>query len=252
MKTYRDAILMALLLLPLYTFSAYGSPQEIVPAEMPVRFDRIQVPFIENKNQIPNKEVAYFAKLFDGYIHVEKNGILTYNYSSAAKKGIVISELLSQKPVSLIPLEPPPEFAVEVFKQKGQIDGAIGNYYRLSYGRIYEGIELQLLAFADNLEKLFTIAPGGDPETITITVRGAEGLKLNDSGALEIQTKQGSVTFNQPRAYQLVDEDMKPVEVSYTIRNRMTYGFKPGGYDKKKPLIIGPFLPPALLTAPSS
>ncbi len=80
------------------------------------------------------------------------------------------------------------------------------NYYRLSYGAIHDGIELQLLAFTDNLEKIFTIAPGGDPGSIAVKLKDVEGLKVNDAGALEIITKQGPVTFGQPHAYQFMEK----------------------------------------------
>lgn len=248
MKSNTYIIIIGVMLLSFPLLTARGNAQETPPAGMPDRFDRIQVPFIENKGQIPDKEVAYFAKLLNGYIHVTKSGMLTYNLTSTGKNSVVINERFTEKDASIIPLEPPPEFAMEVFRQKGQINGDIGNYYRLSYGKIHEGIELQLLAFADKLEKVYTVSPGGNPGSITVTIKGAEELKVNDTGALEILTKQGPVIFTRPNAYQFMGEERKPVEISFTVLNSTAYGFKLGGYDKARKLIIGPFLPPALMT----
>ncbi len=125
--------------------------------------------------------------------------MITYKFTSPAKKGIVINEIVSEKKISLTPLEPPPQQAVAFMRQKGQLIGDNLNYYRLSYGAIHNGIELQLLAFTDNLEKIFTISPGGDPGSIAVKLKDVEGLKVNDAGALEILTKQGPVNLQPNR-----------------------------------------------------
>jgi hypothetical protein len=173
--------------------------------------------------------------------------MITYKFASPAKNGIVINEIFPKKNISLTPFEPPPETAVSALRQKGKLVGDNLNYYRLSYGPIAEGIELHLLAFIDNLEKLFIISPGADPGTITVKLKGADGLKVNDAGMLEITTKRGVVTFSQPHAYQFMGEERKPVDISYSIRKGTTYGFKLGGYDASKPLYIAPIIPAFLL-----
>jgi hypothetical protein len=241
-------IIIMFLFSPVLT--AYGIAEETTPAGMKESFDRIQVTFIVNKGQIDNKEAAYFARLSDGYIYIDKMGMITYKFASPTRNGIVINEIVSEKKVSLTPLEPPPETAVAVMKQKGAFTGDNLNYYRLSYGAIHNGIELQLLAFTDNLEKIFTIAPGGDPNNITVTLKGVKKLKLHDAGTLEIITQQGPVTFGQPHAYQFMGEERKPVEVAYSIRKDDAYGFKLGSYDKTQPLFIAPLIPAFLLSAP--
>ncbi len=135
-------------------------------------------------------------------------------------------------------------------RQKGQLIGDNLNYYRLSYGAIHNGIDLQLIAFTDNLEKIFTISPGADPGSIAVKLRDVEGLKVNDAGELEILTKQGPVNFSPPHAYQFNGEERKPVDVAYIIRKDDAYGFKLGSYDKTQPLFIAPLVPTFLLSAP--
>jgi hypothetical protein len=230
--------------------TAYGVSEETVPSDTTGSFNRVQVPFVVNKGQIDNKEVAYFAKLISEVIHIDKNGRVTYNLSSPDKKAIVINEIFTEKKINLTAIEPPSETAIAVFQQKGQIPGDISIFYRLSYGAICEGIDLQLLAFTDTLEKIFTISPGGDPNDITIKLKGAEGLKVNNAGMLEIRTKQGPVTFSQPHAYQFMGEERTPVDVAYLVRKNAAYGFKLGSYDKTKPLFIAPVIPVFLLSAP--
>jgi hypothetical protein len=230
--------------------TAYGISEETEPADEISSFTRLQAPFVTNKGQIANKEVAYFAKLINGYIHIDKNGAVIYNYNLRDKKAIVIKEIFTEKKIAIAALEPPSEEVVAVLRNRGQITGEISNYFRLSYGAIHKGIELQLLAFTDNLEKIFTISPGGDPGSIAVKLKDVEELKVNDAGELEILTKQGPVNFSPPHAYQFVGEKRKPVDVAYTVRTDTTYGFKLGSYDKTQPLFIAPIIPAFLLSAP--
>ena len=233
-----------------HALAVNGISEEAAPAGMTESFDRVQVTFIVNKGQIDNKEAAYFVRLKDGYIYIDRKGMITYAFTSPAKQGIVINEIVSEKKISVTPLEPPPQQAVAFMRQKGQLIGDNLNYYRLSYGAIHNGIELQLMAFTDNLEKIFTISPGGDPGSIAVKLKDVKGLKVNDAGALEILTKQGPVNFSPPHAYQFNGEERKPVDVAYIIRKDDAYGFKLGGYDTAKPLFIAPIMPAFLLSAP--
>ena len=230
--------------------TGYGISEETDPSDQVSSFTRLQAPFITNKGQIANKEVAYFAKLINGYIHIDKNGTVIYNYNVRDKQAIVFKEIFTEKKIAIAALDPPSEEAMAILRQRGQLTGEISNYYRLSYGAIYPGIDLQLLAFTDNLEKIFTISPGADPGSIAVKLRDVEGLKVNDAGELEILTKQGPVNFSPPHAYQFVGEKRKPVDVAYTIRTDTTYGFKLGSYDKTQPLFIAPLIPAFLLSAP--
>jgi hypothetical protein len=208
------------------------------------------VPFIRNQGQIDNKEAAYFAKLVNGFIYMDKYGMAIHNYRLPDKKSIVFNELFTEKKITIAALEPPDEEALKVLRKRGQLIGDNTNYYRISYGAIDKGIDLQLLAFTDTLERIFTIAPGGDPGSIAVKLKGVEGVKVNDAGELEIVTKQGPVKFGPPHAYQFVGETRKPVDIAYAIRNNDTYGFKLGGYDKAQPLFIAPIIPAFLLSVP--
>jgi hypothetical protein len=229
---------------------AYGVAEKTGTADQPESFTRLQVPFIENHGQIENKEAAYFAKLVYGSIYIDKNGTVIHNYRVRDKKAIVFKEIFTEKKIAIAALEPPAEEALLVLRQRGQLTGDNKNYYRISYGTIDKGIDLQLLAFTDTLEKIFTISPGGNPGSIAVTLKGVEGAKVNDAGELEIITKQGPVKFGPPHAYQFVGETRKLVDIAYAIRNNNTYGFKLGGYDKAQPLFIAPIIPAFLLSAP--
>jgi hypothetical protein len=230
--------------------TASGLAEETSPTDQTGTFTRVQVPFIPNKGQIKDEEVVYFAKPLNSKIHIDKNGMVIYYYDTPDKKTIVINEIFTKKKIAVAALDPIAEDVAAAFKRRGHITGDIANYYRLSYGTIYKGVDLQLMAFTDKLEKIFTIAPGGDPGSIAVRLKGAEQVTVNDAGALEVITKQGPVNFSPPHAYQFAGEERKPVEVAYMLRRGDTYGFKLGSYDTKKPLFIAPLMPAFLLSAP--
>src|SRR5262249_33964611 len=60
----------------------------------------------------------------------------------------------------------------------------IPNYARVEYGEIYPGINLAFYGTQQALEYDFIVAPGADPDNITISVEGAESIELDDNGDL--------------------------------------------------------------------
>ena len=50
----------------------------------------------------------------------------------------------------------------------------ISTYDIVSLGEVYEGIELKLKAYGSNVEKLFCVKPGADPDQIKIKLSGIQ------------------------------------------------------------------------------
>ena len=219
-----------------------GAAENGQKAEVPRQEHRVQVPFIENQGDIENKEVAFFAQTFGGFgtVYVEKNGTLVYNFPLKDKNNVSFKEIFTDKHISLNPLEPPPDNVIEMFKGKGYIDqnSSISNFYRMHLGEIYKGIELEFTAYTDTIEKLFTVSPQGNPQAIKIEIQGAKGLKVDESGKMEIITERGSGQFTRPFASQIIKDQKIPVEVSYVVTKGTAYSFKLGKYDKTIPLMI--------------
>ena len=68
----------------------------------------------------------------------------------------------------------------------------IPTYNTVSLGNVYEGIELSLKAYGDNVEKIFTVQPGADFSKIKLQIEGATDLKINNQGELEIKFAPGN------------------------------------------------------------
>jgi hypothetical protein len=236
----RASLVLIVFFLIVSAGEAIASSSDLPQAEMVRNANRVQVPFIENKGHIANKEVIFFASTFGGMgtIYIEKNGTIIYNFPYAAKEEIVIKESFTEKDITLTPLEPPSPAVIEMFKKRMDIKEDISNYYRISWGEIYKAINLEVTVYMDTLEKLLTVLPGGNPENIKIAIKGVTGLKVEENGKLELITELGSGKFNEPFAYQVSGDEHKAVEVSYGIHKGTAYGFKVGKYDKNKPLMI--------------
>jgi hypothetical protein len=239
-KIARFTIGVTALLLIVSARHGFSSSSDVKQPDTEKNPYRVQVPFIENKGHIEDKEVWFFASTFGGLgtVYVERNGMLAYNFPFKDQQQVVIKEMFTGKNITIKPLEPPSPAVIEMFKKRMDLKEEISNYYRISWGEIYKDITLEITAFSDAIEKLLTVLPGGDPGKIKISIKGTKKLKTDGSGNLELITALGSGKFKKPFAFQVVGDEQRDVEVAYAIDEDNVYGFKLGNYDKKKPLII--------------
>jgi hypothetical protein len=86
-------------------------------------------------------------------------------------------------------------------------------------GEVYDGIGLRLKAYGNNVEKLFTVMPDANPESIKVGLSGATALRVNEDGQLEAETELGIVKFTKPVAYQEIDGQRVEVDVEYRLSN---------------------------------
>ncbi|MBU0717841.1 MAG: hypothetical protein KJ749_06285 [Planctomycetes bacterium] len=229
------------LLLPLLAF-ATQPPVDIQKNKILHQAHRMQIPFIENVGQIDNRTVSFYAHTFGGTVFVHKSGTLTYSLPGNGTH-VVITEIFPEKQGATVAGTDPSPATVNTFtgNDKSKWKSHIPTYARVSVGAIHDGIDLTLKAYANSIEKLFTISPGARPDAIRITLTGAKTLNINAKGELQVGTAGGFVTFTRPVAYQNFGSEQKYVEAAYVV-NQETYGFHVGTYDTSRPLIIDPLL----------
>ena len=215
----------------------------------------MQLPFIANQGQI-NKDVSFYARTFGGTLFVTGKGEMVYSLPRISK-GNTSEKITGDKKIdvwvlkeSLVgsrPLKPEgvdrADTQISYFKGKDpkKWRSHIPTYNRLSLGRIYDGITLSLKARGKNVEKIFTVLPGGTVGDIRVKIDGADSLRVAQKGDLEVQTDLGPVRFSAPLAYQVIDGTQRVVKVGYDIKDN-TYGFRVAEYDQNHPLIIDPLL----------
>jgi hypothetical protein len=247
--------------------SATGKiPNEENKKEILNKIKTLKIPFIENKGQIKDKNIKYYAKTMGGTFFVTKDGKMMYclpflvNSKSEIHpnevtknalpmagnpelKGWVLKESLVGTSIFDVKGEEKAKTKVNYFKGKepSKWKSDIETYNLVSLGDVYKGIELKLKAYGNNVEKLFYVKPGADSESIKVKVEGAKSLKVNEKGELEVETGLGILKFTKPVAYQEENTKRKHVEVAYAVDGN-EYNFKVRDYEKSKELIIDPLL----------
>ena len=214
----KTVAVITVMLFPTVVFAS-KYPDDVKKAKLLHKAYRIQIPFIENRGQVENSDVSFYAKTFGGTLFVEKNGTLTYSFLSEDKGGVLIKEVLTGKKIKIKGLEPSPT-RVNYFKgnDRSKWKTNIPSYVSILLGEIYKGINLKLRAYGKNIEKRFSVLPEGNPEKIKIKLQGAKDLKVNEKGELEVITKLGPIKFTKPKAYQEIDGKRVEVNVAYNIQ----------------------------------
>lgn len=245
---------------------------------------RLQIPFIANEHQM-DERVAFVTNAFWGSIFVTNDGELVYSLPQMhrkipdekwSKKLVLREEFIGGK-VEKIKGEGKTATKVSYFKGKdpSKWKDNISTYDVVNLGEIYEGIGLRLKAFGNNVEKLFTVKPGANPNQIKVKLNGADAVRVNKEGQIEAETELGTVVFTKPVAYQEIRGERVVVDVEYHLlasevsrqnteadlsnpkseiynpkyktdtdngHGLRIYGFKVAAYDRAKELIIDPLL----------
>jgi chitobiase/beta-hexosaminidase-like protein/beta-propeller repeat-containing protein len=120
----------------------------------------------------------------------------------------------------------------------------IPTYAKVRYQDVYPGIDLVYYGHRRQLEYDFVVAPGADPDSITLRFDGASAQHIDDNGDLVMQTDAGEVRFRKPVVYQPGSGSAAQLSVDgrYVQKGRNQVRFDIGDYDRTKPLVIDPVL----------
>ena len=219
----------------------------------------VSVPFIINAGQT-DAAVACYASTLAGTVFVTRDGRIVYSLpgKTAAREGprarrpaaaaVTAGWSLTEAPVDAIREARP----VAQKRARTRVSYFLGSdssawkrgletYEETSLGQVWQGVTVSLRAHGKNVEKVFTVQPGGDPSRIRMLVAGARSLATDRTGNLIASTAIGDVTWTRPSAFQELNGARRAISVSYEIRGD-TYGFRLGGYDPDLPLVIDPLL----------
>jgi len=210
----------------------------VTDSEVQAHLAAVQIPFVQNEGQVGDEQVKYYAKTFAGTVFVTDEGII-YSLPKGDEGGWVLKEeFAGGKAPAPAPSSAP---GAPVNYYLGNVEKHVSSYDEIFLGEVYDRINVNLKAYGNNVEKIFTVVPGGDPAAISLKVTGANGLNVNGQGELELGTGLGTVKMTSPVAYQIIDGRRVDVNVSYAV-NGGSYGFTVGEYDRACPLVIDPLL----------
>jgi hypothetical protein len=119
---------------------------------------------------------------------------------------------------------------------------SVPHYGSVEYERAWDGIDATFHATGPDLEYDFRIAPAADPSAIRLRFENARRLRVDNAGALTIETPTGIAHQRAPYAYQEATAGRQAVPVRYAIRGDRDLAFTVGAYDHQRPLVIDPVL----------
>ncbi len=243
-------------------FSFWGT---FAQSETPKRFEWAYRGFIENKGQFDGRLGNYPAKILYGVdhgslqIYFTDKGVSYALYSTQKnylrKKGqkevprmIVKHEIIHFSFEGMNPevrcegqnqRTDTHTYPTENSRNHGYREG-IRAYEKLVYPNIYPNIDLEY-SFHPNggLKYAFVVHPGGNTEDIRMSVTEKNRLTKDDSENLTVKTIFGPITDRKPVTFYQNRPD-NIIFSSFSVYNN-TFGFKVGGYDKTKTIIIDPW-----------
>jgi len=112
----------------------------------------------------------------------------------------------------------------------------VNSYGEVVYENLYDGIDL-LFRIADaGLKYDVVVRPGADLEAIRLSYEGVEGLRLGESGSLELSTPPGVIEESLPLSFQ----GDKSADCRFVALGSFDFGFNCDGYDAAQALTIDP------------
>ena len=118
----------------------------------------------------------------------------------------------------------------------------VSMFGKVRVGELYPGINLVYYGNQRQLEYDFAIAPGADPNAITIHFDGTDKVAIDSRGELILSLTGGEIRQPRPAVYQEVGGVRKEIEGGYRLVDAHTVAFAVGNYDPSQPLIIDPVL----------
>src|SRR5581483_11209328 len=122
---------------------------------------------------------------------------------------------------------------------RSQWHAGVKQYARVSYNRVYPGINLAFHGQQKQLEFDFIVAPGADPKAIRFDVAGAKKISTDSTGNLVLSSAAGDVVLHKPVTYQKAENAQQAVASRFVVAKN-TVSFEVGNYDRSRELVIDP------------
>lgn len=125
---------------------------------------------------------------------------------------------------------------------EAQWQRGISMFARVQYEQLYPGVDLLCYGNQGQLEYDFIIAPGANPDAISLYFEGVDQLEVDGQGDLVLHAAGGRLRQHKPVLYQTIQSARKEISGGYLLRQNHTVQFQVGNYDRAQPLIIDPVL----------
>ena len=117
----------------------------------------------------------------------------------------------------------------------------IPTYEFIKLPGLYVNQDLILRSSSRQLELVFLLHPGADPSQIALEIDKADAVRLDEAGAIVLDTSTGPIRLQKPIAYQSSEKGLVDIPARYELTGQ-TVRFIVSQFDASKPLVIDPVL----------
>lgn len=207
--------------------------------------NNVRIPFIALEEKVSDNALFY-TDIAGGSAVILCEGEIVYRLSDShgpdIQGKVIVESILNGKPFAI---QGDSKACTSVNRFRGNTPGTwqsdIPTYHEIAYGEVYPRIRLTLKATKNSVEKLFHVAPEGNPDEIRVRLDPVRFLSVNAAGELVASTEGDDVRFTKPIAFQEIDGKRIDIDIKYTIDGN-EYGFDVGAYDPTETLIIDPLI----------
>ncbi len=214
------------------------------PAAIHAAVSGIPLNFERNSGQAP-EDVQYLAHGRAYAIALSERGAVLSLSPNAGEHAAAVIRLGLQGaartpvPVAEAPLPGRVNYLIGSDRSKWLTN--LRTYRRVRYSSVYPGVDLVYYGTEGRLEYDFDVAPHASARAIGLDFVGADALRLDPRGALQVKKGAHELIFEPPVAYQVIAGRRVPVAAAYRI-DGSAVGFQLGAYDYSHSLIIDPVL----------
>ena len=121
--------------------------------------------------------------------------------------------------------------------------GSLQAYQRLRRHQVYPGVDVVFYGTGRNLEYDFEIASNADPSRIRLRFGGADHLRVDLNGDLQVELAGQTITQRLPAVYQTTASgDRTPVHAEYRLEANHDVSITLDRYNRSAPLVIDPVI----------
>jgi len=238
------------------------------------KMKKIRLPFIENRGQL-DKHVAYYIKAQGGDIYLTHSGEMVFaftrnfpadapgydkiagtNSEQLAKPHGKFAERDVKRQRIVFKISPD---GVTTEKKDISVSGrhkartvincfkgkrkdwlrAIPTYNEVVFDGLFQGTRVIYKAGPGMVEDVYELAPGADPSRIRFKVEGAQSLRVDKNGALQINTAAGEFTVHALKTFQDINGQQVKVASRFIV-DELRFGIQIDAYNPLYALIIDP------------
>ena len=231
------------------TVPASGTDLKYSPEDAWRAYSKLPIAFVENRGQTDSR-VRYYAQGNRYAFFLTSRDIVLSFADAASREALALNlRFVGARQGAA------PEGVERVAGAMNYLHGSdpaewrteLPRYGQIVYRELWPGIDLHLRDAAGTLKYEFRVRPGANPAQIQLAYEGANGLSIDSSGAVRIDTAMGVLKDAPPMSYQMIDGAAVRVESAYALTSGSDgrsdgYGFRVGGYQRDRELVIDPGL----------